>query len=207
MRVRLITWALFGLTISAPLASASNIVFNPGFEQGLLGWTVNNSNPMPWFIDTNPNTGNLNIASPCLGIGCVNPVSGAFFYQDLPTVIGQTYSLSFFAFFEGAPDEIKVTCGGVTALDILNPAVPDDVYAQYSINNTLVASSTTTRLAFFGRQDPNLNLGIDDIAVTAPEPSTFLLFAAALLIVAGARWRHLIWSSVPALVRSKSPRK
>ena len=201
------TWALFGMTISAPLATATNIVFNPGFEQGALGWTINNSNPMPWFIDTNPHTGNFDFASPCLGIGCLDPVSGAFFYQDLPTVVGQTYSLSFWAFFEGAPDEIKVTWGGVTALDIVNPAVPNDVYAQYSINNTLVASSTTTRLEFWGRQDPNQNLGVDDIAVTAPEPSTFLLFGAALLIAAGACWRHLIWSGVPALVRSKYSRK
>ena len=188
MRATLITLALFGTTISAPLATASNIVFNPSFEQGLLGWTVNNSNPAPWFIDTNPHTGSLEIASPCLGAGCLDSVTGAFFYQDLPTVIGQTYSLSFWAFFEGAPDEIKVTWGGVTALDIVNPAVTDDVYTQYSLLNTLVASSTTTRLQFFGRQDPNLNLGVDDIAVTAPEPSTLLLTGAALLMLAGLRW-------------------
>jgi hypothetical protein len=203
MRVGLITWALFGMTISAPLATAGNIVFNPSFEQGLLGWTVNNSNPAPWFIDTNPHTGNLDIGSPCAGIGCLDPVNGAFFYQDLPTVIGQTYSLSFFAFFEGAPDEIKVTWGGVTALDILNPVVTNDVYSQYSINNVLAASSTTTRLEFFGRQDPNQNLGVDDIAVTAPEPSTLLLISMALLILAGLRQRHLNWSKIPAVVRSK----
>jgi hypothetical protein len=203
MRVRLIIWALFVTIISAPLATASNIVVNPGFEQGLAGWTLSTNNPAPWFLDTIPDTGTFDIASPCFGVGCLDPVNGAFFYQDLPTVIGQTYSLSFFAFFEGAPDEIKVTWGGVTALDVVNPAVPNDVYAQYSLLNTLVASSTTTRLEFFGRQDPNQNLGVDDIAVTAPEPSTLLLTGVALLIAAGLRRRYLNWSRIPAVARSK----
>ena len=207
MRVTLITWALFGMTISAPLATASNIVSNPGFEQGLLGWTVNSNNPGGWFIDTVPNTGNLDIASPCFGVGCLDPVNGAFFYQDLPTVIGQTYSLSFFAFFEGAPDEIKVTWGGVTALDIVNPVVTDDVYTQYSLLNTLVASSTTTRLQFFGRQDPNLNLGVDDIAVTAPEPSTLLLTGAALLMLAALRWRPRLTSAALVAVSRRGAKQ
>jgi hypothetical protein len=200
MRVGLITWALFGVTISAPLATASNIVSNPGFELGLAGWTINVNNA--WLINTRPHSGIRDIESPCAGGACLDPVSGAFFYQDLPTLVGQTYNLSFFAFFEGAPDEIKVTWGGVTALDILNPAVPDDVYAQYSTTN-LLATSSTTRLEFFGRQDPNQSLGLVDIAVTTPEPSTLLLIGVALLIAAGLRWRHSMWSRIPAAVRSK----
>jgi hypothetical protein len=190
------------MTISAPLATAGNIVVNPSFELGLSGWTLSAGNPAPWFITSRPHSGSLDIESPCAGGLCLDPVSGAFFYQDLPTLIGQTYNLSFFAFFEGAPDEIKVTWGGVTALDILNPAVPDDVYAQYSTTN-LLATSSTTRLEFFGRQDPNQALGVDDIAVTTPEPSTLLLFGVALLILAGLRWRRSMWSRIPAAVRSK----
>jgi hypothetical protein len=194
MRVGLVTSALLVMTLSARSAMATNIVVNPGFEQGLAGWHVNN-NSTPWFIDTIPHSGNLEIASPCAGAACLDPTNGAFFYQDLPTVIGQTYSLSFWAFFEGPTDEIKVTWGGVTALDILNPAVPNDVYAQYSVSNSLLASSGTTRLEFFGRQDPNLNLGVDDIAVTAPEPSTVLLISVAFLLLAGSRWRARVTSA------------
>jgi hypothetical protein len=176
------------MTLSAPSATG-NIVFNPGFEQGLLDWTINNISATPWFIDTYPHTGNWDIASPCAGAGCLDPVNGTFFYQDLPTVIGQTYDLSFWAFFEGAPDEIKVTWGGVTALDIVNPAVPNDLYLQYSTTN-LLATSSTTRLEFFGRQDPNHDLGVDDISVTAtPEPPTVVLIGVALLIAAGCRHR------------------
>jgi hypothetical protein len=165
---------------------AGNIVVNPGFELGLANWTLDN-NSTPWFIDTNPHSGTFDIASQCAGAICVDPVNGTFFYQNLPTVIGQTYNLSFWAFFEGAPDEIKVTWGGSTALDILNPAVPNDVYAQYSTTN-LLATSSTTRLEFFGRQDPNQNLGVDDIVVAAtPEPSTLLMISVALAIGAGLR--------------------
>ena len=82
-----------------------------------------------------------------------------------------------------------VTWGGSLAIDILNPAVPDDVYAQY-FALPLVATSTTTRLQFFGRDDPG-SIGLDDVAVTPnPEPSTFLLIGGALLIFGGRRW-HL----------------
>src|SRR5689334_13982175 len=98
MRVGLITWVFLGMTISAPLATANNIVFNPGFEQGLLGWTLNPSNPAAWFINSRPNSGSLDIENPCAGGACLDTFSGSFFYQDLPTVVGQTYSLNFWAF-------------------------------------------------------------------------------------------------------------
>jgi hypothetical protein len=45
----------------------------------------------------------------------------------------------------------------------------------------LLATSSTTRLKFFGRDDPGL-LSIDDISVSTPEPSTLLMISAALLI-------------------------
>jgi hypothetical protein len=82
-------------------------------------------------------------------------------------------------------------------LDILNPAVPDDVYFQYSVSN-LLATSSTTRLKFFGRDDPGL-LSIDDISVSTPEPSTLLMISAALLILAGLRWRHPATSALVSL--------
>ena len=195
--------ALFAIALSAPSANAGNIVLNPGFESGLLNWTLDN-NSTPWFIDTNPHTGNFDIANQCVGSICVDPVRGSFFYQDLATVAGQTYDLSFWAFFEGAPDEVKVTWGGVTALDIVNPAVPNDVYAKYSTTD-LLATTSSTRLEFFGRQDPNQDLGVDDISVTAnPEPSTFALIGVALLIAAASRWRRLFRSGTPAVAPSKN---
>jgi hypothetical protein len=204
MQTRLISLTLFSIAVSAPSAIGANIVVNPGFESGFLpGWVVNN-NVSPWFIDSIPNSGLNDIANQCGGAGCLDSLNGAFFYQDLPTVTGNTYTLTFWAFVEGAPgqtDEIKVTWGGNTVLDILNPAVPDDVYFQYSVSN-LLATSSTTRLKFFGRDDPGI-LGVDDISVSTPEPSTLLMMGAALLIVAGLRSRHLILSSIPAVAPSK----
>ncbi len=198
MKTRLINLTLFSIAVCAPSAIAANIVVNPGFESGFLpGWVVNN-NISPWFIDSVPNSGLNNIANQCSGPGCLYSLNGAFFYQDLPTVIGNTYTLTFWAFFEGFPgltDEIKVTWGGNTVLDILNPAVPDDVYFQYSVSD-LLATSSTTRLKFFGRDDPGI-LAVDDVSVSTPEPSTFLMISAALLILAGLRSRH---TATPALV-------
>ena len=193
MNVRLLSLAMFAITLSPPSVMAGNIVVNPGFELGLAGWTVNN-NLSPWFPNSFGHFGSSDIENTCGGSGCLNPVTGAFFYQDLPTITGATYNLSFWAFFEaGTPgeiDEIKVAWGGVTALDIVNPAVPDDTYFQYSASN-LLATSSITRLEFFGREDPGLQ-GLTDISVTAPEPSTLLLISVALLIGAGLRRRHLI---------------
>ena len=204
MKTRLIGLTLFSIAVSAPSAIAANIVVNPGFESGFLpGWAHSN-NVFPWSIDTVPNSGIRDIATQCGGPGCFDSVNGAFFYQDLPTDIGNTYTLTFWAFFEGFPgqtDELKITWGGNTVLDILNPAVPDDTYFQYSVSN-LLATTSTTRLKFFGRDDPGM-LAVDDISVSTPEPSTLLMISAGLLIVAGLRSRHLILSSIPAVAPSK----
>jgi hypothetical protein len=196
MKVRLFSLAMFAITLSPPSIMAGNIVVNPRFDLGLAGWNVNNNSSPAWFPDTFGNSGNNDIESICAGSNCLSPANGAFFYQDLPTVIGAFYNLNFFAFFEaGTPgqiDEIKVTWGPSTALDIVNPAVPDDTYFQYSASN-LLATSTTTRLEFFGREDAVGGLqGVTDISVTAPEPSTLLLVSVALAIGAGLRQRHLI---------------
>ena len=197
MNVRLFSLALFAITLSPPSVRAGNIVLNPGFESGLAFWTVNNNSSPAWFPDTFGNSGNNDIESICAGSNCLDPVKGAFFFQNVPTVIGALYNLNFSAFFEvGTPgqiDEIKVTWGPSTALDIVNPAVPDDTYFQYSASN-LLATSTTTRLEFFGREDAIGGLqGVTDISVTAaPEPSTLLLISVALAIGAGLRRRHLI---------------
>jgi len=205
MNVRLISLVLFGITLSAPSAMAGNIVVNPGFESGFLpGWSVNMASTSPWMIDFLPNGGIRNIDTSCGGAICLDPVSGSFFYQDLPTSIGLTYTLSFWAFFEGfavgKPEELKVTWGGTTALDIVNPPVDPDVYNQYSAFD-LVATSSTTRLQFFGRDDIN-QIGVDDISVTAnPEPSTFLLISVALLIAAGYRSRS---SGTPVVAPANS---
>lgn len=179
-------------------AKAGNIVVNPGFESGIAGWTLGPSTP--WIIDTSrPHSGSVEIANECVGATCTDVLTGSYFFQVLNTTIGGRYDLSFWAFFEGAPDEIKVTWGdstapvtsAITAIDIVNPAVLDDQYNQYYVSG-LLATSTTTRLQFLGRQDPGLILGVDDISVVQnPEPSTTLLISGGLLILAGARrWRQ-----------------
>jgi hypothetical protein len=209
MRLRLISLVLFGITLSAPLAMAGNIFVNPGFESGLLGWTVvNDPDQQVIMLNTNSHSGSLDIESQCVGAVCLTS-SGQSFFQDLPTVIGTTYNLSFWAFFDGfaagQPDELKITWGGITAFDIVDPAVPDMVYAGYGAPN-LLATTSTTRLQFFGRQDIGQSLGVDDIAVVvSPEPSTLLLLGVALLIAAGAgyRRRHLILSGTPAVATAK----
>ena len=155
----------------ATSASASNIVLNPGFETGDFTswvvndgtWSVSNSNPS----GVTPHSGQAFAWTGCVGIGCIDPgPNGAWFYQDLPTTIGQSYSLSFWYHPLGTPDELQVRWGGNVAVDIINQ--PNGPYAMFLA--TVVATSATTRLEFLGRQDPGWN-GVDDICVDTPNGS------------------------------------
>src|SRR5689334_5190024 len=89
LKTRLLAVVVFGAMLCVAPATAANIVVNPGFELGLSNWTVDNNGG--WFIDTIPHSGNNDIATVCGGAICLDPVNGAFFYQDLSTVIGQSY--------------------------------------------------------------------------------------------------------------------
>jgi hypothetical protein len=196
MKKRIVSLGLFGMILCGLPAKAGNIVINSSFDSGFLpGWHLSSVNS-PWSIDSVDRTGfGNNISNLCGGATCLGPGNGL--YQDLLTVPGQSYDLSFWAYFEPGQrinptqiEELYVTWGGALAIDILNPVVPDDVYAQY-FALPLVATSTTTRLQFFGRDDAGA-IGMDDVSVTPnPEPSTFLLIGGGLLIFA-ARRRHLL---------------
>jgi hypothetical protein len=103
MKTRLISLTLFSIAVSAPSAIAANIVVNPGFESGFLpGWVVNN-NASPWFIDSIPIADSVTLPINVVDLSCMDSVNGAFFYQDLPTIQTNTYTLTFWAFVEGVP--------------------------------------------------------------------------------------------------------
>jgi hypothetical protein len=168
-------------------ASAGNIVQNPDFEAGSANWTVNG-----WTIGTNVGTagahsGTMDADTGCVGAGCIVPdpdTGGAWLYQDLATVPGQTYSLTFWFASDGTPMELMVLFDSTTAVDLVG--IPQGGYIQYSNTTTMTASSSTTRLEFLGRQDPGWN-SLDDIDVEAvagvPEPMSFVLAGAGLAAV------------------------
>ncbi len=182
---------LFG----ACAAYGANIVSNSGFETGnFAGWTTDTNNK--WAVEssatgiTGPHSGNFFAGTGCVGAGCIS-TPDSFLFQVLTTVINQTYTLTFW-YDRGTnglrlpgPEELLVLWNGTPALDLPQTTTTgnDPGWAQFTVTG-LKASSTSTRLEFRGRQDPE-ELGVDDVDVEAssavPEPASLILVVSALL--------------------------
>jgi hypothetical protein len=190
MKLRLLQVALLVSCAVIP-AAAGNIVTNPGFESGLTGWTASPDWGSGNFA---VHTGVLEAFTQCVGAPCID-VPTSFLYQDLTTAAGETYDLSFWYRFQGhhipaGPNELKTLAGGTVVSDLVNKSNNGGVYQQEF--TTFVASGSTTRLEFNGRNDPSF-LIIDDVCVavpgggcinaaSAPEPASGFLVAAGVAI-------------------------
>ena len=174
-------------------ASAQNIVTNGDFEDAnLTGWTRNNSASVPWSVyssyhDLVPLSGSSYFAETgCVGTGCLAYESSTAndLSQTLTTVLGQSYTLSFYTSNGGSgtnigPSELDVYWGGaqVVALTPVPGVAPN--YSMYTA--TVTATGTSTDLEFLGRQDP-MWMALDDVSVTAvPLPASIWLMLSGLV--------------------------
>ena len=185
-------------------AQAQNLVTNPGFEAGGAGWTANN-----WFFGGGlPHTGANQADTGCVGAGCITTdpaAGGAWFFQDIPTIPGATYTVSFFyttsnpgdvgvelqVFFGTVPASVNApgTCTGSCIFDT-QAATPG--YVQ--VTRSVVATGATTRLEFLGRNDP-AGMFVDDVVVSlaampvgvqVPTMSEWSLLILTVLLAAAA---------------------
>jgi hypothetical protein len=187
MKSILMAGAVLALSLAAaPALAATNVVQNGDFENGFTDWTAND-----WNHNSNEH-GDPTFAasSPCVGDTCIHDANGAingiaYLYQDVATVTGDTYTLTFDYAGAGDPNELAVLFGGATAFDQTDVA---DVYTTYTVSG-LVASGTSTRLEFFGRQDPS-HSGLDNVSLVdqtphsdtpgVPEPGTWMMMIMGL---------------------------
>ena len=190
MKRRFVTFSMFLLCLGALPAFADNIVTNGTFT-GTSGWTTTQTNgDYPW------GWGSGYARTGCVGAQCISGSPGqlADLNQILPTVAGNTYTLSFAYNSAGYPyNELEVLFGGNVVADLVN--APGSLL-NYTFNG-LVATSNSTELTFLGRQDPSFDY-LTDVSVSTsstgvtPEPSSLLLLGSGLLGMAGLTMRKVL---------------
>jgi len=165
----------------AGVATATNIVQNPGFEQGVLGWEYKQFDfySSPLWAHTGPGMVRLTYcwrAEHCLDNIC----GGAFVGQLLATTPGQAYDLSFCVRSFAGDSRISVFWDGV---EMLKTPTPNGPMLQYSLSG-LMASANATYLEVHAYNDTDKHLSFDDFsvaqvaappAVAAPPPTVFAI--------------------------------
>jgi hypothetical protein len=182
---------IIALVVGTVVASAvsvslgQNLLVNPSFESPITtGWTVANAGN---FSGVNTGGGTAHTGTGYFGMGATTLANQTDFYQDVTTLIGTTYSASFWAYDldPAASGFIHVTFGG---LDIgpISGSVPGTPYHQYTIS--FVATSTTTRFESKGWEASQYVISDDYDVHAVPAPASLALLGLGGL-VAGRRRR------------------
>lgn len=165
------------LAVAAVSANAgTELVANGGFETGdLTGWDLTG---FPGFslVAQDSSTSNTSFAWMAGAVG-----SYGFLSQNIQTVAGRTYSLSF--------DVFNDTTSGMEFISQFNGA---EVYSfanethnwDHIVINNLHATGNLTEIKFGFRNDPSFSR-LDNISVQAvPEPETYAMMIAGLGMLA-----------------------
>jgi hypothetical protein len=190
MKIPRLALALAGLAALTLTSSGhtQQLVTDGGFEAGsgfAFDWNSDGSETVTT-TSSFVHTGTYGLAyNHSGGTGTLN--------QSLSTITGDTETVSFWQnqLVAGQPNEVKVSLGGVTLLDMTN--LPVAGWTQYTVTTT--ATSTSETLSFGLRQDGGSS-GLDDVSVfqsspitATPEPGTYA-FLGSLALAGAVRLRR-----------------
>lgn len=178
-----LAWAAaMAFVMAAPLAQANQIV-NGDFESGdFAGWTQ--SGDLADFIGID-------------GFAAHSGDFGAFFgntdpagiSQSFATTAGQSYTVDFWLMLQdgATPNNFSWSWNGAAQGSGLTDVARIDNFQEFSFTVTAAGASSSLAFSF---QNPNSYWLIDDISVNAsvaavPEPETYALMGAGLMLVAG----------------------
>jgi len=173
------------LMVSALPASAT-LVANGGFETSdFTGWTHagNTGSDSVW---CHPPWGLSGVFGAQLGA-----ISTTFLYQDLVTIPGQTYSISFWLKSDNngnTPDNFFTAYWGNTGNTLFSGQdLSDSAYTKYTYLQ--VASSTTTQFGLLYANIPWF-FGLDDVDVSpVPIPGAVWLLGSGIVGLIGLKRR------------------
>lgn len=158
---------LFCIALHASATPITNIVNNGGFETGNFnGWTQGGNTDFTGVDNFSAHSGNFGAfmgpTSDGKGGGGPGTLS-----QNLTTVIGASYELSFFMYGENGSESLDGGFGSVEFQAFWNGAMifdttnPPTSYQQFSFLN-LTATATSTELKFVFENDPSF-FHLDDV--------------------------------------------
>jgi hypothetical protein len=165
MKILLTLAATAALSCVTP--TFANLVSNGGFETGdFTGWTQTGDTGFTGVSGSSPSGRGPHSGSFLAYFGAIGDDGGIS--QNLTTVAGQVYHISFWLAndFPNSPSDWSVLWNGGTVFGQVNPGPFG--YTNYQFN--LLATSTSSQLAFSFRQDPAYFELDDVVAYNARTP-------------------------------------